>query len=984
MRTMKKVSMANKYPPNVLAVMIEEELLKEFKNADSTVYKSSANNVIKRLTGNRFEEARRQLSEGEFQITDFIKGETPKASSRKPQPIRNDAAPQATRGMAPTNIVNRNRGITPPFANRGGRGAPRGAPMGARGRGAPMAARGRGAPMRGGFNPSRVEQDDEINEEETEQNQEQNAEENKEIKETKIQQPATKLPVEPLKKVEGDAQVSDREHSKEIEESKASQSVSAVNKIESPKVREAVQHPAQNSSDQDEANISDNMPKPNHRRGQPPTGNLNAPPPMANRGRVVKAPRSNVIQKPSAPLFNLATVDRKAEEENKEEQKEEESETEVVKQSIQTSSFGAQNEKVIEQAHAEKEQEVTYDLDQTTNYQESENKKREIKAMFGKMFENETSESNEAKARGRSPNFSDQRYGVENQFAVEEDPPISNKSQPNVRKVKTHRKHNDLNKSVEIFGGIGERYGIEPLVQDQTDALNASFGVENTSTSREDLIGGDSEQSNPMMFASSFVEDTYNRSKTPPVDARRTKLEHHQIPKGEYHKAIGAKEDFIIEEPILEDNVKKEEPKKRTPEIKPIEYEDREPSPDKDSINIPSPVMGNQNINILSEPKVQKQPPVTSRNKQPKSLMTENIEENKSMNTEFSNISAPKAGKSNLNPSLSGQINNFNIKGLNATGIDKTIAISHTSSVKSLPDETERLNENLRAKKQECEELKQQLEERENELKIQQLINEELKQELNIERNRNQQNQQNSKLEKENKELWEMVKQLKHEQKLFKVSLLSAFNDIPFAMESIEIDQSNMQSIEENKEYEEVKQPRPESVENEYYRNFIQSQRVHANREDTTRFEKFIPRQNNRHFDIMTQEMMNNAAGSGSNQDDFMLQDKPNEGEDDEEVDYDEEEDDYNEEGTSGGDAKHNTRGEEFKRYRDEFLNDILDNEGRIIQGNERRGRQKQGKKKRGNKNTRETGRDSGDDYEEEKIPIQPSSSSGIQPHSYK
>lgn len=50
-----------KYPPNTLASMIEEELINEYKESDKPSYKQTANMIVKRLTGNRFKEARLQL-----------------------------------------------------------------------------------------------------------------------------------------------------------------------------------------------------------------------------------------------------------------------------------------------------------------------------------------------------------------------------------------------------------------------------------------------------------------------------------------------------------------------------------------------------------------------------------------------------------------------------------------------------------------------------------------------------------------------------------------------------------------------------------------------------------------------------------------------------------------------------------------------------------------------------------------------------------
>ena len=114
-------------------------------------------------------------------------------------------------------------------------------------------------------------------------------------------------------------------------------------------------------------------------------------------------------------------------------------------------------------------------------------------------------------------------------------------------------------------------------------------------------------------------------------------------------------------------------------------------------------------------------------------------------------------------------------------------------------------------------------------------------------------------------------------------------------------------------------------------------------RQEQNKIDKILPVSRNKHMDIMTQEMMNNAAGSGSNQEDFMIQEKNNEDDYDEEIEYDDFEEEYNEEGTSGGNAKHIIHDKQYKRKQDSNDNNI-DIDGRILQGNERRGRQKQSK----------------------------------------
>jgi hypothetical protein len=135
--------------------------------------------------------------------------------------------------------------------------------------------------------------------------------------------------------------------------------------------------------------------------------------------------------------------------------------------------------------------------------------------------------------------------------------------------------------------------------------------------------------------------------------------------------------------------------------------------------------------------------------------------------------------------------------------------------------------------------------------------------------------------------------------------------------------------------------------------------------------------------------MINNAAGSGGNQEDFIPEENnqgkslPNYFVDNDEGHYEEE---YNndEDGTSGGNAKY-SRDHEFRRGFDHNEGNNTEADDRVIQGNERRGRQKLSKKLRQqNKNTQETSRDSDNEYEEEEKNPGVNSSSGIQSQQYK
>ena len=46
-------------------------------------YKDKAKKIVQRLKGNRFEESRRQLSDGDFPLEDFVKGKTPQKQRKQ-------------------------------------------------------------------------------------------------------------------------------------------------------------------------------------------------------------------------------------------------------------------------------------------------------------------------------------------------------------------------------------------------------------------------------------------------------------------------------------------------------------------------------------------------------------------------------------------------------------------------------------------------------------------------------------------------------------------------------------------------------------------------------------------------------------------------------------------------------------------------------------------------------------------------------------
>lgn len=231
------------------------------------------------------------------------------------------------------------------------------------------------------------------------------------------------------------------------------------------------------------------------------------------------------------------------------------------------------------------------------------------------------------------------------------------------------------------------------------------------------------------------------------------------------------------------------------------------------------------------------------------------------------------------------------------------------------------------------------------------------------------------KLEKENKELWDIISQMREEQESTKSAVFMSLKTFTNTMENVEIDQSSYHSRDnrEVRDYRESREetkmpPMPPMVKydpDEYYKS------------EMSKVDQIMPVKANT-------QSMNNAAGSGGNQDDFVQDQMNNEGEDDDSYVYFDEE--YNEEGTSGGNAKNLSHDQDYGRPKydqNENNNEVVN---RNIQGNERRGRQKQSNKRRqyNTINAQEMERDSGDDYEEEeKIPGN-MSSSGTQSHSYQ
>lgn len=699
-----------KYPPGTLTQLLEEELINEFQKAENTTYKNAANNVVKRLSGTRFAEARRQLSDGEYSFKEFIKGKTPKPQ-RKAQTSRGDTSPQKLQGTRPSGPVDRNRGVRPPpFANRGAppsRGA-RGGPRGARG--------GRGMPpIRGGLNqatgPTPAPP---MQSRPSESNQEEQEDENNE--ETK-QQPAIQVPIENNKEQEA------KENSPEANEEAESKEKSNNDNTVIPPMRQAekqesVEAPASAGSNQEQKNAQGAppmMPKTSHRRGQPAPGNHNAPPPMANRGRMTRgAPplgrggrTPNFNQRPLPNQNQVDPVDRI-------EIVEEEivHESEVKEEHVHEPHGSKQPQKQPDQPHPapkpqsrqqespRKDSGDKINFIENKDYEESENKKREAKAMFGKLFENDGSEKGD-RTRGRSPNFSDQRHRKSSNDTSEERKRKSKKSQN--KRPKTQRINNDLNKSVEIFG-MNENQIETDNPENANNALNTSFGIENASD-LNDMTGGDDEHQNTSKLFGQHENDA-NLSKTPPVDIRRKEMEEMSQEEGGYHQPIGAKEDFTIEKPVLEpprdDSYTNEDQSVKTPDMKSDEGEEtlsQFMKREQDTVqkSIPTREKGNV-LKVADSTKTEFDPPQPPRKKNRYALEEEKRPGKSNDRTESSINNIEDGMRITYTPAASTAGEGGYLRSMSASKYDQTVPISHTSSVKSIPDETERLTENLKSK----------------------------------------------------------------------------------------------------------------------------------------------------------------------------------------------------------------------------------------------------------------------------------------------
>ena len=448
------------------------------------------------------------------------------------------------------------------------------------------------------------------------------------------------------------------------------------------------------------------MPKTSHRRGQPKPGNRkNQPPSLSSRGRGHRPTSGRGGQ----PPFNTDPTPVQSDPEPIDKQVER---VEIVEEEI----FHEGEQQIEEVKYEQKEtppifkksspfetqkSDDSLEFVGNKNYEESENRKRETKAMFGKLFENDEPENN-SRTRGRSPNFSEQRYSNYEDDPQDYQPPAP-KNPEKGKKLKTQRVV-DLNKSVDLFGRNMNKIDNEPLTQieDENNALNTSFGVEDSSA-----LNVDDGSSANKIFSTVHHEEPQNRSKTPPVTSKRPPLKKEVKDQDQYHKAIGAKEDFIIEEPIVEPEREnkqvKEEHSFETPQVN-IDSNERDMQIEnevKSSPNLPSSISKENPKKIFEEIKWENSKSDKQKESKRRKILydeDDKTQQNKFQNSQMTD-STFKNIKHNLKSDFGAELSTGNnLKYLNKTKYDQTVPISRTSSVKSVPDELERANESLKAK----------------------------------------------------------------------------------------------------------------------------------------------------------------------------------------------------------------------------------------------------------------------------------------------
>jgi len=579
---------------------------------------------------------------------------------------------------------------------RGGRGAP---PMrGARG--------GRGMPNRGGLNQSVQPISNPIFEKQDSNNANSQQDDEDENNEGAKQQPAIQVPIENNQLDQND------ENQDEVPVQREDDQIKTSPFQEQPHEEINNNDQSNTNSEHQDSSLPSNMPKTSHRRGQPAPGNHNAPPPQAIRptrdvpgvrGRGGRPP--NTHQRSTPPSHTTRKPQETVQIEEDEIVHEGSQRTGHV-DSAQASNGESHNNEVspVFNASKPKQDQSDFNIIENENYEESENKNREVKEMFGKMFDNDASDQdNQSKdrSRGRSPNFSEQRFSPRDNTA-EDFPPVS-KSQH--KRPKTHRKDRETNKSVEIFGSGPDKIEADLTASEANNALNTSFGVENASDIQE---GNDNDDSNPpkQMFTSQDYQEIGMRSKTPPIESKRHKLQHEPNEASQYHRPIGAKEDFLIEKPVIEP-VRNDSYIEGEHEVDKPEDNFETPGALKNK-DMPRSEMPKTPFPQKTQPKSQK-PPVggvkSTSGKRKEMLYNANEEVKSKPKTEnkLSESAIDKVGEnsqSEFGPGIS-TTSVQNLRSNNLIKMDHTVPISHTSSIRSIPDEMERVTDNLKAKKQE-------------------------------------------------------------------------------------------------------------------------------------------------------------------------------------------------------------------------------------------------------------------------------------------
>lgn len=202
------------------------------------------------------------------------------------------------------------------------------------------------------------------------------------------------------------------------------------------------------------------------------------------------------------------------------------------------------------------------------------------------------------------------------------------------------------------------------------------------------------------------IEENMMRSKTPPVETKRHKLQHEPNEDSAYHKKIGAKEDFIIEKPVMEpmrdDSYIQEEEELEEGQDKERASQANRNNLDYVEASFIASKLDQKNNTNENKTEIEENFKVDRR----KEMLYDDEEEYKSKSrplSKFDDSSNPESdpkSKLSMNDQRITAIGSYK-KDLTVNKSEQPPAISHTSSVKSIPDELERVSENLKNKKQE-------------------------------------------------------------------------------------------------------------------------------------------------------------------------------------------------------------------------------------------------------------------------------------------